>query len=229
MAQPKPSMFSQRNKIINKHKMIQLIKEQYPNEIIEFNMNGTGELQLYILRPRKGGLEDKKDRRYKPLIILSIPNSSSWVNIQKCIETRLQIENKQECSICFYENTDSMYSSRIFCIQCVGEWCLNCHLLWLIKNGGVVICPFCRHSNGKRIPSHLLERKIGVLIERSRIMRDRFDKNHHEDEEQPFLMDANFLINHTLQEIFIFFYCIYFFFVIYEIFIIYYIKKGGIV
>ena len=51
--------------------MIQLIKEKFQNEMIEYNLNGTGELQLYILRPRvyplKGEVENKKNRWYIPL------------------------------------------------------------------------------------------------------------------------------------------------------------------
>jgi len=139
--------------IMNILYIIQQINIYFPTYNIKYKLDeDTHDLRLYISMIKN-----------KIIIITINKNKNKTIEeIIKYIEQKLYNEslNNNECSICFNENN----YCKIYCIQCTGDWCMNCYIDIFRKNEGIIICPFCRYIYGHKCPKNMIEKKISQTL-----------------------------------------------------------------
>lgn len=77
-------------------------------------------------------------RNNKKVVLLA---DDTWQNLKYKVDTILSNEPK-ECGICY----EKQYMTP--CNKCAYIKCLSCHIILLIKNKGLTICPCCRTTWG---------------------------------------------------------------------------------
>ena len=88
-------------------------------------------------------------------IAFTVLHGKSWIETKKYIDKILDdsIESKDNlCTICY--ETQRAFTG---CASCHNRWCMQCCSNMIRKTKGLIVCPYCKHTVGKRGPAMCAE------------------------------------------------------------------------
>jgi hypothetical protein len=137
---------------LNRNQLIHKIKEYLPNETIRFKKHEiTGDLEIWF--PLKNSIMTISDGN----------NFFSWDEIRRHIDAKMSNAKSEDCSICL---TPEIQKVRVSCPKCANNWCMNCYVSIYRTNKGLMKCPFCRWTYGKKVPEHIVEMGVQQILKR---------------------------------------------------------------
>ena len=90
-------------------------------------------------------------------------NGKSWTDIKKYIdkifEDLTNATQPQECGICC-----EPYPVFIGCAQCHNKCCLKCQVSILRRNSGLLVCPYCNNTVGRKVPPVCVELLVDRML-----------------------------------------------------------------
>lgn len=117
--------------------IISLIKIKYPDLVIDVSISSFNLMEVTI---------NKNSR-------LTILPQSKWNEIKRHIEVKLNQGWQNElCQLC----CETLHK-RVSCNKCSNYWCINCYINLFKSGSGIIICPYCRDSFGKKVPQNIIE------------------------------------------------------------------------
>ena len=81
-------------------------------------------------------------------IAFTVLHGKSWVDTKKYIDRILDdnvVSKDSECKICC--ETQRAFTG---CASCNNRWCIQCCSNMIRKTKGLIICPYCKHTVGKK-------------------------------------------------------------------------------
>lgn len=82
-------------------------------------------------------------------------------NINKKINNSKDKTKEDSCSICFEE-----INIPVSCNKCSQYFCGECYIKLFRHNNGIITCPNCRFSFGKKTPDYMIESCIAEIREK---------------------------------------------------------------
>ncbi len=105
----------------------------------------------------------------------------TWPSIKRVIDDELWGEKPKECQLCCEDFKGGYFRNpklknykfpKVQCKVCFNSYCLDCQVNIFKRHRGVIVCPYCRHREGREIgyspgllEKHIENLKVGVLYD----------------------------------------------------------------
>ena len=116
------------------------IMNEYKNDTFIFTLNDNllNDNSLRVIINNKG--------------TITVSNEDSWTLIKKNINIKKSLNGKVELCIC----GDIIRNKKISCHECSRSFCSNCYINSFKNNEGLVICPYCSFTIGKKMNKEMV-------------------------------------------------------------------------
>lgn len=140
------------------------IRKMNSKEFVKYD-NRCNVIKNLILKNYKNNKFDfirNPETLYIEVIINDISNITllpdiKWNEIKRHIEKKLNGID-ENCIICC-----KAIEKNVTCPKCSNNWCGKCYIN-LFKHGkGIIICPYCRFTFGKKIPEYMIDSYINEI------------------------------------------------------------------
>jgi hypothetical protein len=129
-------------------KLIKKYLEKEYNVLGEVHFNTMRDKNLEVIVPEKR-------------VRFTAINGNSWTYIKKHIDKLFEdlpnMQQSRECGICC-----GTTNNFIGCAQCHNRCCLKCQISILRSNSGLLVCPYCNYTVGRKVPPAC----VGLLVDR---------------------------------------------------------------
>lgn len=85
-------------------------------------------------------------------IVLTILETNTWEEVKKRIDVNMASNPYHTCAMC-----QNQHLCKLTCTKCAIDWCRDCYIRIFRKGKGIVKCPFCSHTNGRKLSPREIE------------------------------------------------------------------------